>query len=104
MKYKYQRMSWKLKQGNTAIADAAGSVMFMNRTDQEFYLEFNSGYFLLGHSRGDNFDLYYFGQYDSNLLPHNVYTQFMVMRPKDIELERPSPKKKERIFDANPLK
>ena len=97
----YTRKNWKIKQGPTVIVEAEADMMVrsVSLTTPFYFKKLQEGkLFLIGQLEGNNLNLYSFYQYESHLLPTNIFVHFKVM-VGDIPLKRPEPPKKDRTFD-----
>ena len=90
---------WMFKSGSTAIVDGAANVLVNDESDAKVVIRsFDDKFFVLGVKHKNHVDLYAFSQYETNVLPTELFVIFKGRYP-DVVLERPPSKKTERIFD-----
>jgi len=98
---------WKVKQGNTAIVEGFGRLILSKITpEKKYYLECmeDNSHFVFGYYNGNAVELYSFGKYDSNVLPSHLLSPFVGLLPSGVDLIRPEPVKKARVFNESPLR
>lgn len=95
------RKVWKIKQGNTAIIEAAADALVNSFKKEKFKVQFIESQkgFIFAQKSKNRVDLYSFGQYESKLLPTNLLAEFLSMIPEETVLDRPAHKPKPRDYD-----
>jgi hypothetical protein len=92
---------WIFKSGSTVIVDGAANLLVLDVSDDKIVIRsFENKFFVLGLKHKNHIDLYAFSQYETNVLPTELFVVWKRRYPQ-VVLERPPSKRAERIFDKD---
>lgn len=91
---------WMFKSGSTAIVDGAANLLALDSSKSKIVIRSlnDDKLFVMGVKHENHIDLYSFSQYETSVLPTELFLVFKDKFP-DVVLERPPSKKTERVFD-----
>jgi hypothetical protein len=92
---------WMFKSGSTAIVDGAANLLCMDTSKNKVLIRsIDDKFFILAFKHTNYVDLYAFSQYETNVLPTDLFIIWKQQYP-NVVLDRPPSKRAERIFDKD---
>ena len=92
---------WIFKSGSTAIVDGAANLLCIDTSKNKVLIRsIDDKFFVLASKNTNYVDLYAFSQYETNVLPTELFIIWKQQYP-NVGLDRPSSKRTERIFDKD---